>query len=105
MKRGSAALGGRDGAGRVLLHFGEGADRPFEGAWDETVIGPPALAPIGDQSGVLQRLEMEAEPRLRGVEQVLEIADALLPSLQPVDDRETRLIGEGVEDPAHAPEV
>jgi hypothetical protein len=57
------------------------------------------------ESGVFPRFEMKRQPRLRGVEQIGEIADALLAVPEADDDRNTRLVREGVKEPCGVADV
>src|SRR3989442_916147 len=62
----------------------------------ERVIDPSPLAPVRDDPRLLEDLEVKREPRLSGVECILQVADAALPVRQQLDDLEPRLIGERV---------
>src|SRR5215208_1193053 len=62
------------------------------------VIGPATLAPVLDQTRVLEDLEVERELRLRGVEIFLQVADAPLAASQQLHDGESDWIGQCVEE-------
>src|SRR5919112_6259850 len=95
-------------AARAPLLRGESAHevvRLAEGVGSERVVRPATLAAIGDEPRVLEHLEMEGEPRLRGVERLLQVADAALAVAQHLEHRQPRLVGEGVEEVRGAGEV
>src|SRR5690348_6752809 len=57
-------------------------------AGHDAVVRPPSLLPVGHEPGLAQHLEMEGEPRLRRLEPLLQVADALLPIAQHLEDLE-----------------
>ena len=59
--------------------------------------GQHHFLPVGDESGVLQHLEVERQPRLRRADRVLQVADTPLAPAQHLEHRETGLVGERVE--------
>src|SRR5688572_1169366 len=56
----------------------------------ERVVCPPSLTPVADEPRLLERLQVEGEARLSGVERVGEVAHALLAPPEPVEDAEAR---------------
>lgn len=73
--------------------FGERAD-PVERLAVQAVVDPTAIPSVRHQTGILQNPEMEGEPRLRGVERVLQLADTPFAVRQQLDDLEPRLVRE-----------
>src|SRR5262245_33470664 len=63
----------------------------------ERVIDPAPLAPITEESRILQGLQVERQARLTRLEDVGEITDALLAAAQLFDDAETRRVRQRVE--------
>ena len=74
------------------MHFGERLRY-------DAVVRPAAFLSIADQARFLQNAKMERETRLRGIEIVLQVAHALIPAPQLLDDSQPGLIGERVEEP------
>src|SRR5437899_3883709 len=74
----------------------EGRDL-VQGIAVERVVDPTAVPAIGHQPGVLENSEMERQPRLRGVEYVLQFAHAPLSMGEEAHDLEARLVGERME--------
>ena len=75
-----------------VMHFGERLRY-------DAVVRPAAFLSIADQARFLQNAKMERETRLRGIEIVLQVAHALIPAPQLLDDSQPGLIGERVEEP------
>ena len=61
-------------------------------------MNPASVLSIADDAGILENAQMEREPRLRGVEGIGELADAPFPAAEKLDDLESGLVGEGVEE-------
>ena len=64
----------------------------------QRVVHPAALPPVGDEAGILERLQVEREPRLARVERVRQVADALLAAEKFSHDPKTRFVRQGVEE-------
>ena len=62
----------------------------------EGVVRPAAVAPVGDEAGILEDLQVIGEARLAGLERVSQIADAFLTIEESRDDLDARLVGKGV---------
>ena len=58
-----------------------------QGIGVERVVHPATFATVGDQTGLLQHLQVERQPRLGGVERVREVADAPFTQAQALEDR------------------
>ena len=85
---------------------------PFQGAFHQgerlgadAVVHPAPVAPVVHEPDVAQHLEVEAQPRLGGVEQIGELADAALAGAQALDDAEPGFVGQGMEQPREAGEI
>src|ERR1019366_4713298 len=63
----------------------------------ERVVDPAPIAAVRHEPGVLERLQMERQPRLCRVEVVGELADAAFAAEEALDDLQPRLVGEGME--------
>lgn len=58
-----------------------------------------------DESSFFQNLQMKGESRLSCLESVCEIADALLPRLQSLQNAQASFIGQGAEKPGRLSNV
>lgn len=76
-----------------------------EGFGGDAVVHPAALAAILDELGVAQHTQVERQAGLCRIERVLQVADATLAIAQHVEDRQTRGIRQGVEEPRGACET
>lgn len=63
----------------------------------DTVVRPATLLSIRDEPRIAQHLQVKGQPRLRCIEIGLQIADATLPLSQHVENSQSRLVGECVE--------
>jgi hypothetical protein len=71
----------------------------------ECVIDPSSFAPINEQAGILEDLEMEREARLSVIQGILQIADTLLALRQEVEKLEAGFVGQGMKDLCGTPEI
>src|SRR5690606_16774459 len=83
---------------RVWLPFLEVGRNYVEDVRLERVVVPAPLLPVVHQSRLPQDLQVEGQSRLRRAERVLQLAHALLAAREQVDDPESCLIREGVEE-------
>jgi len=60
-------------------------------------VHPAPVAAVGDETRVLEGLEVEREQRLSRIERVGELAHAPLAGPQPVEDAQSERIGERFE--------
>lgn len=60
------------------------------------IVDPSTLAAIRDRTGILQRLEMEREARLPGLQCTGQVADTPFPIGELVEDAEPCLVSQGV---------
>src|SRR6266571_5316907 len=74
----------------------EGRDL-VQGSAVERIVDPTTFPAVGHQPGVLENSEMERQPRLRGVEYVLQLAYAPLSVGEEAHDLEARFVGERME--------
>lgn len=61
-------------------------------------MNPAALSPVSDQACIFQQLQVVGEPGLRRIQQILKVAHALFTTSETLDDRETGLVGQRVEE-------
>src|SRR5207247_6827418 len=74
-KRFLGTAGPRAAAGVLpRLHVGRELGNLVERVAAQRIVHPAALSPIGYESRVLERLQMEGQPRLRRIEHVLQLA-------------------------------
>ena len=61
-------------------------------------MNPPAILPVADDSRVLENAKMEGQAGLRRIERVGQLAHAPLSFAEQLDDLESGLVGERVEE-------
>src|SRR5690349_20914315 len=64
----------------------------------DAVIGPSSLAQVGDETGLLQHAQVKRQSGLRCLQLILEVTDAPLATAEHLENPETRLVGERVEE-------
>src|SRR5882762_8313989 len=94
-KSGATGFGFPDG---TRLHAGHQGLHLFEHVGDQLVVHPTPVLTIADDPGVLEHAQMERQPRLRGIECIGQLANTTLAFAEQLDDLESGLVGEGVEE-------
>src|SRR5512144_1382189 len=71
----------------------------------QRVVDPSAALPIGDETDVLENLQMERKSRLRGLQLILQLTHAPFAVLQHLQYGKSRLVGERVKELGRAVEI
>ena len=64
----------------------------------ERVVHPATLTTVGEKTGVLERLEVPGQPRLRELQLVGELANTAFPTAQQRNDAQPNGVGECVKE-------